>query len=376
VQIDCDFDGGSIQILDASDPSAVALALRKDDASDFKQWFYFRVTGAAGMDLGLRIVDAGESSFPDGWSDLYRAVASYDGDRWFRVPTEYDGAALTIRHTPEHDVVAYACFAPFPIERRDALIAAAHASPRSFVVTLGKSVEGRPINVIAFGDQGRRVPRVWVIAHQHPGETMAGFCVEGLLGRLFDEGDPVASALLDRAEVYVVPTMNPDGSARGNHRTNAAGRDLNREWLSPDERLAPEVYLVREAMRHGGVDMFLDVHGEEAIPYVFSFGTEGVPGRSDRLAELEARFDESLARIDENFQLEHGYDLDPPGEADLRLASMYVSKRFQCLSVGLETPFKDDANHPDPELGWSPDRCRRFGGSLVEAIFSCIDSLR
>src|SRR5262249_28516960 len=161
--------------------------------------------------LTLRIVDAGESSFPDGWTDLYRAVASYEGDRWFRVPTDYDGQTLTIRHTPERDVVAYACFAPFTNDHRDALIEAARTSPRASVGEIGRSVEGRPMNVIVFGDQGRPVPRVWIIALQHPGETMAGFCMEGLLGRLFDESDPAANALLAQADVYVVPVMNPDG---------------------------------------------------------------------------------------------------------------------------------------------------------------------
>ena len=27
--------------------------------------------------------------------------------------------------------------------------------------------------------------------------------------------------------------MNPDGSVRGNLRTNAAGANLNREWMTP-----------------------------------------------------------------------------------------------------------------------------------------------
>src|SRR3954462_1365525 len=109
MQIDCDFDGGSIRVLDASDPSAVKLSLRPDNASDFKQWFYFRVLEAAGVPCALEIVDAGESSFPGGWRDS-RACASYDGESWFRVQTDFDGAGLTIRHTPERDVVAYACY--------------------------------------------------------------------------------------------------------------------------------------------------------------------------------------------------------------------------------------------------------------------------
>jgi murein tripeptide amidase MpaA len=33
--------------------------------------------------------------------------------------------------------------------------------------------------------------------------------------------------------------MNPDGSVRGNLRTNAAGANLNREWLNPTHGTQP-----------------------------------------------------------------------------------------------------------------------------------------
>ena len=375
MQIDCDFEAGSIDILEASDPSAISLALRRDNASAFKQWYYFRVRDAAGVPCTFRIVNAGESSYPGGWED-YRACASYDGESWFRVPTEREGGSLILRHTPERDLVAYACFPAYPGERHETLLAQARASSRASVLELGRSVEGRPMSVVSFGDQGRSVPRIWIIAHQHPGETMAAWFIEGLVWRLFDDGDPAACALLDKAQIYVVPSMNPDGRARGNHRTNAAGRDLNREWLSPSLEASPEVFHVRQAMVDGGIDMLLDVHGDESIPYVFAFAVEGIPSYSERLATLEELFTGTLERIDGEFQRERGYDRDAPGEADLRLATEYVAERFNCLSVGLEMPFKDNANRPDEAEGWSPERCRQLGRSVVEAVLACVDSLR
>lgn len=375
MRIDSDFDGGSIQVIDGGDPAHVTLKLRRDNASDFKQWFFFRVRKTAGLDCTYAILDAGESSFPGGWSD-YRACASYDGETWFRVPTELDGDALVFRHTPDHDLVTYACFAPYQTDRHEALLARARASARARVVKLGESVEGRPMNALVFGDQGRPVRRVWIVALQHPGETMAGWAADGVVDRLLDEGDPLVAALLDKAVVYVVPRMNPDGSARGNHRTNAAGRDLNREWSDPSMDASPEVFAVRQALEEGGVDLFLDLHGDETIPYVFDFGAEGVPRYGERLAGLEGLFRSALQRVDEGYQREHGYDLDPPGEADLRLANMYVAERFDCLSLGIELPFKDDFDHPDPAVGWSPERSRRFGRSLVEAVLACVDAVR
>ncbi|EYF04866.1 M14 family metallopeptidase [Chondromyces apiculatus] len=379
MQIDCDFDGGSIEILNASDPSSVALALRGDNAAEYMQWFYFRVRHAAGVACTFRIVNARQASYPGGWWE-YGVCASYDGEHWFRVPTEHDGQVLAIHHRPERDVVAYACFAPYPTDRYEGLLDQVRASGQQGrplgVFEVGKSLEGRPMNVIVCGDQGRSVPRVWIIAHQHPGETMAGWFMEGVVRRMLDEGDGVARGLLDRAVVYLVPRMNPDGCARGNHRTNAAGRDLNREWLYPDRSAAPEVFHVREAMQAGGVDLFLDVHGDESIPYVFAYGAEGVPSYTQRLASLEERFAATLERIDGEYQRARGYELDPPGKADLRLSSLYVAERYGCLALGLEMPFKDNANRRDPHLGWSPERCRRLGRSTLEAVLSCIDALR
>ena len=102
MRVDADLEGGSIQVLDATDPSRIELALRPDSASDFMQWFHFRVRSgrrARRAPAELRIVNAGASSYPTGWEG-YRACASYDGERWFRVPTAYDGEALTILHPP------------------------------------------------------------------------------------------------------------------------------------------------------------------------------------------------------------------------------------------------------------------------------------
>lgn len=78
----------------------------------------------------MRVVNAGEASFPGGWEG-YRAVASSDRKRWFRVEgTSFDKASgvLTIDHTPEKDAVYYAYFAPYPYERHQALIAEVQAS--------------------------------------------------------------------------------------------------------------------------------------------------------------------------------------------------------------------------------------------------------
>lgn len=56
------------------------------------------------------------------------------------------------------------------------------------------------------GNEAEADLKIWIIARQHPGETMAEWFIEGLLGRLLDFQDPTARALLDTATFYIVAT--------------------------------------------------------------------------------------------------------------------------------------------------------------------------
>ena len=111
LKISARFDGGAIDVVHADDPQQIDLRIRKDSHAEFLQWFYFRLQGARRMACNLRFLNAGVTSYPDGWKN-YQAVASYDRVTWFRVPTSYDGQVLTISHTPVDDSVYYAYFEP------------------------------------------------------------------------------------------------------------------------------------------------------------------------------------------------------------------------------------------------------------------------
>lgn len=40
-------------------------------------------------------------------------------------------------------------------------------------------------------------------------------------------------------------------------------------------------------MKETGCDLFIDVHGDEALPYNFIAGNEGIPAWDDRLQQLQ-----------------------------------------------------------------------------------------
>lgn len=374
MKISANFDSGNIEVISIDNPEDIKLKIRKDTNSDFLQWFHFRLIGAEGYPCKIKIINASESSYP--YWEGYRAVASYDKKNWFRVPTKYDGTNLIIDHMPEHNSVFYAYFAPYSYERHLDLIGNAQKSKLGVLKYIGETVEDRNIDSLIIGEPDKNKKKIWIIARQHPGESMAEWFMEGLIDRLLDESDPVSRQLIDKAVFYIVPNMNIDGSIHGNLRSNAAGRNLNREWDNPDKENSPEVYYVRNAMDETGVDLCLDVHGDEELPYNFVTTNDGIPDYTERLKNLEQKFIQDWKKLSPDFQDEHGYDKDEAGKADLSICSNQIGQRFDCLSMTIEMPFKDNADMPDPIHGWSPERAKHLGQSVLNVVLNVCDDLR
>ncbi len=373
-KISANFDSGNIRVIDATSPENIQLEIEHDNNSHFYQWFHFKLHNTNHCQHQLNIINASDAAFVEGWEN-YQAVASYDREHWFRVPTSYDGKTLTITFSPEYDSVYFAYFCPYSYERHQDLIHNAQLDIDCQLQVLGQTLDGRDISMLKIGEEGEGKKNIWLTARQHPGETMAEWFIEGFLDRLLDEDDGAARALLNKAVFYIVPNMNPDGSYRGHLRTNAAGVNLNREWQNPSLEKSPEVYLVREQMKALGVDMFLDVHGDEALPYNFVAGCEGNPSYTAKDEALANKFKQVLLTITPEFQDDIGYDKDEPGQANLTVATNWVGEQFNCLAYTIEMPFKDNDLLPDYSVGWSDARSHLFGRDFLSAIYHVVDHL-
>lgn len=378
MHITANFDAGNIDVISLEDKKDIQLAIRPDVGEAFFQWFNFRLTGQVGEQYILNIINAGEASYVKGWED-YQAVASYDREHWFRLPTTYKDGKLTIVAELECESIQIAYFAPYSYERHQDLLAAVQTHPLVSLEHLGETLDKRDLTLVKVGNGESRDANkrnIWITARQHPGETMAEWLIEGLLYSLLDSDNATAKLLLEKANVYIVPNMNPDGSVRGHLRTNAVGTNLNREWLNPSLEKSPEVFHVINKMEETGVDLFYDVHGDEALPYVFLAGSQGTPSYNDRLANLRNRFSEVLRLASADFQSEFGYEVDAPGTANMTVATNWVAERFDCLANTLEMPFKDNDNLRDADTGWSPERSVKLGEASLVAMLAVVDTLR
>src|SRR5438045_8741450 len=147
VTISSSFDAGNVRVLRQDDKGA-DLEIVHDHMSDFYQWFYFRLAGAAGREVTLRITNCAGSAYPNGWPD-YRAVMSLDREEWVRISeTRYADGVLTIALTPPQDLVWIAYFAPYSIERHHDLVIQTAALLGVGSPSLGKRPEGQDIDFL------------------------------------------------------------------------------------------------------------------------------------------------------------------------------------------------------------------------------------
>lgn len=367
ITISTQFDSGNIKVVDASDPSNIQLSIEKDNASDFLQWFHFRLEGGIGDRVTLNIINAGETSYNKGWEG-YNVCTSWNHQDWFRTPCEYSNGVLSFEIELVQNSVYFAYFAPYSHERHLELLAWAQGDERVRCETLGNTIDGRAMHMLSITDSYEPQHKAWLIARQHPGETMAEWFIEGFLHALLDPDNPLARKLLQSTVFYVVPNMNPDGAARGNLRTNAAGANLNREWQSPSMESSPEVFLVRERMMAEGGDLFLDIHGDEELPWNFVAGCEGNASYDERHANLEAVFKNAFMAISPDFQDTQGYPKDERGKANMTVAANWLGDHFKTLSFTIEMPFKDNADLPDDVTGWSAARSAQLGHDVIYPI--------
>ena len=371
IKITDSFDSGNIRVLESSDPQNIQLEIKNDNESDFFQWFHFQVQTTPGTKLKIKIMNAHKCAYVPGW-DNYKAVASYNKSDWFRVDsTSFNGKELVIEFTPKHHSTRFSYFTPYSNERHLSLIETSQMDPKCELISLGETLDGREMSLLKIGKGPKKV---WMTARQHPGESMAEWFVEGFLEKLLDESESLSRKALDEATFYIVPNMNPDGSFRGHLRPNAAGVNLNREWQTPSLEKSPEVFLVRQKMDETGLDMFLDIHGDENLPYNFVAGSEGNESYSKETNRLENIFKEAYLEISPDFQTKYGYDIEEKGTANMTVATNAIGDRFNCLAYTLEMPFKDNADMPCVKYGWSADRSRNLGKDMLYPIYKVLQS--
>lgn len=93
---------------------------------------------------------------------------------------------------------------------------------------LGSSTQGRPIYKIE--SRGENTHEwVVILGRQHPPEITGALALFPFVETLLSNSE-LSKYFLRKYNVLVIPNINPDGVHAGNWRSNANGKDLNRDW--------------------------------------------------------------------------------------------------------------------------------------------------
>ncbi len=284
ITFETDFEAGNGVNFKQVGEDTYSFEIRPDTKSEDRQWFYFRVRGAAGRTLRFQLGGIAGTNVPEHW-ELSRPVVSHDGGktwRWISGETAVDLSAdrFSFSHRVKSDAELIAYHFPYGFEKLEGEVRrwAAHEDAKHSVI--GKTVQGRPVHYLRVEKgNARKEIGVWICARVHAAETTASFTAEGFIDFLLSD-DPRALELRERAVFHIVPMVNPDGAVAGNYRDNIEGINLNRVWDAPSPETSPEVVAVRRVL-DGWADagnpyhLFIDFHSDSAAQSHYAFYPDG-----------------------------------------------------------------------------------------------------
>ncbi len=205
-------------------------------------------------------------------SPLIERTACYvsvDARTWHVIPTQKTSDnCLKFRVLVPDGRLYVARLEPYRLSDLEALEREIRGKPRVEIAAIGKTGEGRELEIIRIGNPDAP-HRVFLRARAHPWEAGGNWVVHGLIERLLRD-DEKAAACLNRYCVYIMPMANKDQVVRGRTRFNLLGADLNRKWDRPaDPAVNPENYALESWL--GSLvaagrkpDLMIDLHNDES----------------------------------------------------------------------------------------------------------------
>lgn len=249
-------------------------------------------------------------------------------------------------------------------------------SERFRVWSIGTSVQGKSIwaTEISYnlGNQQVFKPNVKYIGNMHGDEVVGRELLMSFLGLLVANTDASARALLSSANVFIVPTMNPDGFANG-VRSNANGVDLNRNF--PDQYRSSgtpqkEVTVITNFLNSRQWTISANFHGGELVA---NYPYDGRPDNKFR-GENKSPDDDTFRFISETYARTNQPMLTSKGDSSFHAgtvngAAWYVLYggmqdfnylRYGCLEITLEVSVNKWPEASDLPKFWNDNRDSMF----------------
>jgi hypothetical protein len=363
LSVDTDFPGGNA-IVDSIDGDTISLHQDVRDTEGDWFWFNFRVRGASGRTLTVRLTKSAILG-------VRGPAVSVDGAQtWSWLGAEHcrDNREFRVCVPAGCDDLRCAFGIPYTSVDWQKFLAG-KSSPHLQRGELCKTPAGRTIETLRVGKLSGASAKVLLTCRHHCCESVPNFSLEGLID--FIHGVSEAGRYLrENVECLIVPFMDVDGVEAGDQGKNRKPYDHNRDYAGES------IYASVRALKNfapdwsaGKVKVFLDLH----CPWIRGPHNEciylvGSPSEANwaRVGEFSRVLEASTRgplpyRVSDNLPFGQGWN-DYPGP---RMTSGRWAETLPGLAFSstMEIPY---ANVGGVEV--NPGTARAFGADLARAI--------
>lgn len=249
------------------------------------RWFFFRMVGTQNRTMHLLFKNT-DPEYP---------VFSYDGKRFKRF-TQQECAKGRVRKTFDKDTVYVAYCIPYTNDRLMRRTSEWLADSYMNINVIGFSAQYRPIYLYTFRNpliDETQKQQVYIHSRVHSSETPASFVLEGFIDALMENKE-----LLRSVSFHIVPFANPDGVAGGYSRSNAAGVNLEGNFVNSTSPTQPETKVLLNTVERlydkQPFDVMLDLHTQVAPKLMLWLHTAATSSEAYYRKEME--FFNAIAR--------------------------------------------------------------------------------
>lgn len=243
VQIIGGFESSNIFNVKEISKNHFEVMMRPDEPSDYDYpdhmfyWFYLKIAGAKDQTITIDITNA--EWMPSHW-DNYTPVYTYASDpngltehKWERITnTTRFFTTFSFTHTFTSDTVWVALRYPYTYTYGQRYTESIRNNPFVTVETIGKTREGRNIDLIIITDKGvknKDKKGIWLVAKDHAVEQDGAWMIEGIIEFLLSK-DTVAEILRKKTIFAMVPLAAPDATYHGRTVNPITGADVSHSY--------------------------------------------------------------------------------------------------------------------------------------------------
>lgn len=265
IKISSNFDAGNILKKRSEKINGICihtLEINKDPypktvKKKYQNWYYFKVSNNKG--IKCRYIIENLVNIDNDWKG-HNVVYTYDHKTFYRHPTIFNEKKnyITWDFISKKKDVWFSYYIPYSRNRVYKLNKKISRNKNVTKIIIGKTTLKNKIEALRFG---KGLKNVYIIARQHPGETIGSWMLEGFLTTFFsNKMKQKAKSLLNKYTFHIISMVNPDGVQLGHWYTQKNGHNCNREWNS---KKCPEIRMVYNYINKEKGDIFFDFHGDE-----------------------------------------------------------------------------------------------------------------